>query len=67
MEQLKKKISFLPERRNGACCLRLSVRKSSVCPLKLSFQQPERSGDEGFLLVRPFGELNVVCKFSCDI
>lgn len=69
MEQLKKKkSSFLLERRNGACCLRISMRKSSVCPLlKLSFQQPEQSGGREFLLVKPFGELNVVCKFSCDI
>lgn len=42
------------------------MRKSSVCPLlKLSFQQPEQSGGGEFLLVKSFGELNVVCKFSC--
>lgn len=44
------------------------MRKSSVCPLlKLSFQQAEQSGGGEFLLVKSFGELNVVCKFSCGI
>lgn len=42
------------------------MRKSSPCPL-LKFQQPQQTGAREFLLVKAFGELNVLCKFSCDI